>query len=332
MIGPVDLFRETSLAPVFAGLGLVAVDVGARGGIVADLAPIAFAVDVVGFEPDPEAFRRLSANDAKAGSWRSVRYLPSAVAGRAGMHTLRVPTDPVGASLLAPIAEWGERLAKPQFFDVVREIQVECQTLDGVLAAAGIAAPAFLKLDVEGAEMNILDAAPMAIESLSAVKVEVAFLPFREGQASMSHIDAFLRAHGFIPFDFFDLAHWRRADTVVHPHAGTGDVPYSRGQIVHGDVLYVRDPKLAMADDPASALRIAAILLAYGYFDAATEIFDAPAVDAWLVERHGLARPDVARAVAGASRRYGRWAWRRALTAHLRGLVPFVRSAARLWP
>lgn len=332
MIGPGDLFRATPLAPVFADLGLVAVDVGARGGIVADLASIAFAVDAVGFEPDPEAFERLNSAGGKAGPWRSVRYLPSAVAGRAGTHTLRIPSDPAAASLFAPIAEWGERLAKPQFFDLVREVQVECRTLDSALASAGVVAPAFLKLDVEGAEMDILEAAPKTVETLAAAKVEVAFLPLRQGQASMSHIDAFLRARGFVPFGFFDLAHWRRADTVVHPQAGTGDVPYSRGQIAHGDVLYVRDPKPVMVDDPVLALRIAAVLLAYGYFDAAAEVFEAPAVDAWLVERHGLKRQDVARALAGASRRYGRKVWRRALAAHLRGLVPFMRSAARLWP
>lgn len=332
MTGPVDLFRATPLAPVLADLGLVAVDVGARGGVVADLAPIAFAVDAVGFEPDPEAFGRLSASGTEAGPWRSVRYLPFAIAGRAGMHALRIPGDPAGASLLEPVGDWGRRLAKPQFFDVVRTVEVECRPLDGALASAGVAAPAFLKLDVEGAEMNVLDAAPKTIETLAAAKVEVAFLPLREGQAPMSYIDAFLCARGFVPFGFFDLAHWRRADTVLHPQAGTADAPYSRGQIVHGDALYLRDPKPVVDGDPAAALRIAAVLLAYGYFDAAAEVFEAPAVDAWLIERHGLGRRDVAHALAGVSRRYGRWVWRRAFVAHLRGLIPFMRSATRLWP
>ena len=50
-------------------------DIGARQGFVADLLPIAAAVDAVGFEPDQDECERLNrtARD-ESGPWRSLRF------------------------------------------------------------------------------------------------------------------------------------------------------------------------------------------------------------------------------------------------------------------
>ena len=55
----INYFRREFFAELFSNAGLIAVDVGARGGFEPDLLPIAWAVDAVGFEPEPEAFSRL---------------------------------------------------------------------------------------------------------------------------------------------------------------------------------------------------------------------------------------------------------------------------------
>jgi len=327
-----NLFEETPLSAVLRDLSIVAVDAGARGGIDPDLLPIAFAVDVLGFEPNPEAFGRLSSPNQPSDAWRSVRYLPAALAGAPGRRTLYVPTDPEGASLLRPDAAIGARFDKPQFFTGIREIPVECMTLDAAVASAAIGTPAYLKLDVEGAELEVLAAAPQTLESLVAIKTEVSFLPFRQRQALAGDVDAFLRARSFHLMDFLSLSRWRRHGYVLHPHADRQTIPYARGQTAHGDALYIRDPETIADDDDAGLRRLlttAAIALSFGFFDFAALILQRPRLVADLSGRYKI---DADRAIASASQLYGRLVWRQAFLRHLRGVVTYLRSAARLYP
>jgi FkbM family methyltransferase len=327
-----NLFEQTPLAAVLRDLSIVAVDASVRGGIDPDLLPIAFAVDVLGFEPDPEAFARLSSSSRPSEGWKSVRYLPAALARASGRRTLHVPADPEGASLLKPDPAIGARFNKSQFFTGVREVPVECVTLDGAIASASVGPPAYLKLDVEGAELEVLAAAPRALESLVVVKTEVSFLPFRHGQALAGDVDAFLRARGFQPMDFLDLSRWRRLGYVLHPHADWQTIPYTRGQIVHGDALYIRDPETVSDDNDAGRRRLlttAAIALSFGFFDFAAMILQRPRLAADLSERYKI---DMDRVLARVSRLYGRLVWRRAFWRHLRGVITYLRSAARLYP
>ena len=46
-----DLFAGTPLSQAMRNYPCTAIDVGSAGGIIADLNPIAFAVDAIGFEP-----------------------------------------------------------------------------------------------------------------------------------------------------------------------------------------------------------------------------------------------------------------------------------------
>lgn len=327
-----NLFARTPLAAVLRDLSIVAVDAGARGGIDPDLLPIAFAVDVLGFEPDPEAYARLSSLGQPSEGWKSAHYLPAALAGTSGRRTLHVPADPEGASLLKPDPAIGARFDKLQFFTGIREVLVDCLTLDAAIASVPLGAPAYLKLDVEGAELEVLAAAPRTLESVVAVKTEVSFLPFRHGQALAGDVDAFLRARGFQPMDFLELSRWRRHGYVLHPQADGQPIPYSRGQIAHGDALYVRDPETISDDDDAGRRRLlttAAIALSFGFFDFAAMILQRPGLAAELSQRY---RIDVDRVLATASRLYGRVVWREAFWRHVRGIATYLRSAVRLYP
>ena len=328
MMAATNLFERSPFARVMADVPVTVYDIGARGGVDLDLLPLAFAVNAVAFEPHPEEYKRLADGGASAagGPWRSLRYLPYAVSGTGGRRSLYVTTDPQGASLLRHDPAIGERFNKPQFFTVERTIDVDTRTLDE--AAAG--PPDFLKLDVEGAELEILQAAPAALANLVAIKTEVSFIPLRAGQPLAADIDRFLRDQGFILMDYSGFSHWRRQGYVIHPHVDRGDEGYSRGQIIHGDAIYFIDPESIADDDEAAVhrlLKAAFIAMGYGFFDHAAMILERLAVAAFLGDRYGI------RAAPALRRTSRMYAWRaclRALARHLRGLGPYVRTTARL--
>lgn len=319
-----DLLRPLSIGRALERHPLTALDIGSRGGFERDLAAMAFAVDAVGFEPEAKAFSRLQ--DQGAGPWRSLRHLPAAIAGTDGERVLHVARDPNSTSLLEPDAAIGAAYDKRQFFEVVARPRVPCRTLDGVVAESGLNRPAYLKIDVEGAELEIMQAAPATLASLLAIKTEVGFLRFRHGQPIAAEIELFLRGQGFELLDFVDATHWRIDGYVIHPQCGGGAIPYSRGRLMQGDYLFLRHPDTVA--EPERLFQLAALAMAHGFFDHALAVLSRPALGAWLEREHGL-KPEPM--VAEASRAYGRMVWRKAVLRHLRLLWTYGRSAIHLF-
>lgn len=325
MISTTNVFRDLRVGDVARDHRLTYFDVGARGGLQPDLDPLAFAVDVVGFEPDLEAYRALDGVDP--GPWASVRYLPLAVSAEGGRQTLFIATDPESASLHRPRAAPGVRFNKRQFFTIERTIDVETVTLGEALARSGCARIDYLKIDIEGAELGVLRSAADLVDDMLAIKTEVAFTALRENHPTASEVDSFLVERGFVLMDLTGPARWRREGHVVHPHVGTASPPYAKGQLIHGDLLYVKDPETG-GRGAGRPLELGLVYLALGYFDHALMVWERPEVRALLAERYaatplGLVHP--------ASTVYGRRVALRAFLAHLRAVVPHARGVLNAW-
>ena len=301
-----DFFRRTDLAQTIAAAGLRAVDIGSRGGFDPDLLPIAWAVDGIGFEPEPQAFAQLQASSPAP--WRSVRWLPFAIGAANGPATLWVPPDPVGASLLEHDPAVGERFGLSHLTSDCRALTVDTVTLDHALA--DLALPDYLKLDVEGAELAILQAAPKALAATVAIKAEASFVAARKGQPLVADMDVFLRGQGFELMDVIRPMRWRTRPVAPHPYSWRGQPAYSRGQIGQCDLLYFRRPD-HMADQ-TQALKAGLVAAALGYFDRALPLLVAAGVPA--------------ASIGDASRRFGRRVALATIRDHLRDIVPLLRS------
>ncbi len=319
-----NLLLRTGLAPLLADRPLTTLDVGSRGGMDPDLLSIAGVVDAVGFEPEPVAFAALSARDP--GPWRSLRYLPYALAGSEGERTLHVPEDPEGASLLRHDTSFAEAFGKRQFFHVTKTVSVRTRLLDNALREAGVAPPAYLKLDVEGTELEILESAPETLRHLLAIKAEVSFVPFRHGQPLAGDVEAFLRRHGFVLMDIVRPHRWRIRGNVIHPQAAAQAVPYSRGQLMQGDFLFFRQPETV--DSAERRLQAAALAMSWGYFDHAGRLLLEPSTAAWLRSEYDCHAQEL---LDRCSRAYGRAVWLAEVSRHLRLLITFGRSLKALW-
>jgi hypothetical protein len=74
--------------------------------------------------------------------------------------------------------------------------------LDTYLASEHIAGAAFLKLDVQGAEMMVLSGATDSLKrSIAGIQVEMSLDALYEGQSSAWEIDRFLQEQGFRCWD-----------------------------------------------------------------------------------------------------------------------------------
>jgi len=323
MTFPSNLFDKTPLSQVMRDNPCTAIDVGSAGGIIADLNPIAFAVDAVGFEPNPQHFADLS---TEGHQWRSLRYLPHAIGGHSGRRTLYRPKFGNSSTIMPPIAAIGEAFDKRQFFDVEETSEVNVVRLDEALADVDIKNPDYLKLDVEGAEYEILEGASEALSKLSVIRVEVSFIEIREGQRLAMEVGQYLERAGFRLMHMVELNPWRVRGYRVHPAVSREPIRYSRGQLVHGDFLLMRDP--ALFTGPEQRLRGAFLAMAHGFFDHAERLLSDPQTRALL--QSGAGPINIPDALDAASRRMASHVWRaRALTLPRR-VVRLTRDAMSL--
>lgn len=65
----------------------------------------------------------------------------------------------------------------------------------------------FLKLDVQGFELEVLAGAPKTLETAQAVLLEVSLIAINDGAPVMSEVVAFMKARGFEVMDILEIHH-----------------------------------------------------------------------------------------------------------------------------
>jgi FkbM family methyltransferase len=74
-------------------------------------------------------------------------------------------------------------------------------TLDAVIAETGFGRPDFLKLDVQGYELEVLRGGPVALGAAEVVLLEVNLIPINRGAPLLAEAVAFMASHGFRAYD-----------------------------------------------------------------------------------------------------------------------------------
>jgi FkbM family methyltransferase len=93
--------------------------------------------------------------------------------------------------------------------------QLLMRTLDDVVSSDGrLKTPLFLKLDVQGAELEVLRGAERTLSLSEVVQVEVALLNYNEGAPSSAEVIAFMDAKGFVIYDIAGFVRPTGADLV----------------------------------------------------------------------------------------------------------------------
>lgn len=182
---------------------------------------------VIGFEPQSDGLAPLNANKSDLET-----YLPYVIAdGQSAI--LRVCNAPGMTSLLAPdpnalrhfpgFPEWGR---------VTKEIPVTTRRLDDV---AEIETIDFLKMDIQGAELVVIQNGRERLKDVVVIQTEVSFIALYTNQPPFGAIDSELRHSGFVPHSLPALNKRMIAPLV-------GSTPFvGFNQIVEADIVYVRD-------------------------------------------------------------------------------------------
>ena len=214
---------------------------------------------VVGFEPNPEQFARLQ------GRGGPYRYLPLCL-GKGGPARLHITRWPGCSSLLQPdpaVIDLFEMIGAASLdrtnnFQVLRDEELETVRLDDIVDLK----VDYLKLDVQGSELEILRHGTRKLADTVVIETEVEFLPIYREQPLFGDIQVFLRDQGFVLHKLIDCA-GRPFRPFRRPN------PYLPiSQLLWADAVFVRDFSRLETYSDDGLLKAAAVLdVVYGSVD-----------------------------------------------------------------
>ena len=198
-----------------------------------------------------------------------IRFLPYALAGRNDEVTFDEANWPPASSIYPPNDEFLRPFPyASQLLSVKDSRRIDAVSLDEVCRTEDIW-PDYLKIDVEGAELQVLEGGERASGETLVLELEVEFAPLRAGQPLFANVDAHLRGRGWCLLGLRRV-HWRRSAGLDPRATGYG------GQLIQADALYYNAPLLNEGLSQTRALKLVLILSAYRQVDLALGLLRAP--------------------------------------------------------
>ena len=109
-----------------------------------------------------------------------------------------------------PAGSTGSSLYEEQTSFERRMISLPMHRLDDLLAQRPPTRFPFIKLDVQGAELDVLRGGSKALNGAEAVLLEASLLEYNKGAPQFAEVVAFMNANGFVVFDILDCFRAKR--------------------------------------------------------------------------------------------------------------------------
>jgi len=117
----------------------------------------------------------------------------------------------------------------------------------------------FLKMDVQGAELEILKNGREKLKNCLAMQLEVSYFALYENQPSFGDIDVYMRKIGYVPHRFLKVKRWSIAPTIF-----ANNFRRPGNQLLESDIIYVKDP-LSISEATDVQLQKLVVLAHYAF-------------------------------------------------------------------
>ncbi|MCG6534962.1 MAG: FkbM family methyltransferase, partial [Syntrophales bacterium LBB04] len=206
------------------------------------------------FDPNEEECKRLNAAAKAKGLQHN--YYPFLIANDSENRNFYLTNDSGSNSLFEPdshlISRYRQKVWDTQWIPTIKTVghkmtvQVNTTSLGTWADKHSIKDIDFIKLDVQGAELEILQGAGNLLDSIIGMNIEVWFVPIYLKQPLFADIDIYIRNKQFDFYSFIINTAGQYAGRMTSP-ASMGNIitAYAQrfaGQLLTADALYFKDP------------------------------------------------------------------------------------------
>lgn len=257
---------------------LIVCDVGARLGIGEPWSRFRDLISLISFEPEKDEFELLKQNKDT-----NDIVLQHALYKNNENVSFNV-TKLIGASsLYKPNYNFLDNYPNSERFKVENVVDIEVTTLDTLYRDEIFVDMDFIKVDAQGAELDILEGGERVLsKNVIGVEVEVEFQLMYEKQPLFADVDHFIRNKLGLQIQDIRKTYWK------HP-AGI-NIGSKKGQLIFGDALYFRAPYEMLSwcsdfdrDKASNKILMACLMgIVYGYLDYSLCLLNQPSIHDFL--------------------------------------------------
>ncbi|MDI9356024.1 MAG: FkbM family methyltransferase [Chitinophagaceae bacterium] len=154
------------------------------------------------FEPDLRSYDDLISTVGRYSHPHDFHYINKALSGKDGKRTLYLSNVPTGSSILPVNKESVLFSEKSTYLFPMKELEIETRNLSTILKEIKVKNFDAIKLDVQGAELEIIQGiSPDMLKDIMLIEVEVGLHEIYMNQATFQNTDSFMRQSGFELFE-----------------------------------------------------------------------------------------------------------------------------------
>lgn len=225
------------------------VDIGSSYDIQPRWKKIKRILNYHGFEPNIKLHDDLKNKNNDCLSYNVYPYL---ISNEKKKIELNLCENPGVSSIYKPNYNFLSKFKNYKRFEVIKKINLESNYLDNIK----IKYTDFIKIDIQGAELNALNGSVETLKGTIGLEIEVEFQKMYEKQPLFGEINQFLCEQEFEFIDFPLMKRWERKKI------------NSYGQLIFADALFLRTPEYANRNyDTFKMSKYILILLLYNKFD-----------------------------------------------------------------
>lgn len=276
---------------VFKKSPIIVLDIGARNGFEEHWDLYGDQINLIGLELDYEECKKLNASTQ--GDNR--KYYPVALSDQKGIRKFFIQPHLASSSFYKSDKLFVERF--PGWAPLIphKSLRVRTSDLDSFVRDNKIKDIDFMKLDIEGAELDVFKGGKATLKNCVGLSTEAVFYPWRKNIPTFSELDIFLRSIGFV---LFDLPVFRWEKKTTSPLMFTDGVlgPTDKGQAVWTQAVYFKDAvrelkslKLRKGWSTFKILKLASLMELYNLEDCVIELIQEAAKQGFLKD-HNISR------------------------------------------
>ena len=156
---------------------------------------------IIGFEIDQKVCEKMNVN-----SREGVKYYPYALGKSNERRKLYITQDPMCSSLYKPNEELLKLYNNLEVAYLKEETKIDTVSLDYFIDKHEIGNIDFIKIDVQGAELDIFQGASKTLKNVLKIVCEVEFVPHYQNQPLFGDVCNHLIKHDLMFNKFLDLA------------------------------------------------------------------------------------------------------------------------------